>query len=277
VAPPRRRLPARRRPRREQTWTPRWLRRLLGPKRRYTKRFRRYLAIAIAVASAGAALAGWRGEEHARVAEERDREAFSQKIALEQAQSEIRVNQLLDIVAQYARLETAAFTADALNDEAARTLRAGDPTDASNLQAEATAQRYLQYEILDTIPKDALTQAGAMSSATLNTGPSQIPNCPRTKKSNGSIEQQKLGKFGLELAFRTTEADLCPAEEIAASKSGFDIANDQIGVAAIFILAAFLLTTAQISSRPRAVMAGIGGGTLTFFLAVALFAFWEVT
>src|SRR5262249_31185575 len=102
-------------------------------------------------------------------------------------------------------------------------------------------------------------------------------NCPRTKTGSGSIEAQKLGKFGLELAFRTTEADLCPDEEVAASKRGFEVANDQIGVAAIFILAAFLLTIAQISSRPRAVMAGIGSGALTFLLAVSLFLFWEVT
>jgi hypothetical protein len=281
VAPPRRRLPARRRPRREQTWTPRWLRRLLGPKRRYTKRFRRYLAIAIAVASAGAAVAGWRGEDHARVAEERDREAFSQKIALEQAKSQIRVGQLLDIVDRYARMKTAEFTANTLKTEfdAVRGNKAEQPL-AERLYSLQQAQRFVEFDILEGLEKDALTRTKAppgwrMTAATLNTGPLGIPNCSQAKK--GSIEQGKLGKYGLELAFQTTTADLCPDEEIAASTSGFDRSNDQIGVAAIFILAAFLLTTAQISSRPRAVALGIGSGTLTFLLALSLFVFWEVT
>jgi hypothetical protein len=143
--PARRLERSRRRPRREEPWTPLWLRRLLGPKRRYAKRFRRYLAVAIGIASAGAALAAWRGEEHARVAEEHDRAAFAQRIALEQQRAEIRVSQLLDIVSAYARMKAAAFQARALDAQRA----SASPDDADRLRAEAAAQRHLQYDILD--------------------------------------------------------------------------------------------------------------------------------
>jgi hypothetical protein len=234
------------------------------------------VAIAIAVTSAGAAVAAWRGEDHARVAEEQDRAAFAQRIALEQEKAEIRETTLVDAMSDYVRMKTVAFTARAL--DAAAKQPGVDSGDAQRLRVEAVAERHLQYDILDGIPKDALTAQGRMSAVTLNTGTGGIPDCPRTKK--GSIESAKtgkFGKFGLDLSFEATRADLCPTEEIAASRHSFGRANDQIGLTAFFILAAFLFTIGQVSSRPRAVVGAITGGSAVFLASFALLVFFEVS
>ena len=261
-----------RRTRREKSWLPLPVRRALGPKRRYRKSFRRGLAIAIAVASAGAAISAWRGEDHARVAEEQERAAFDQTIALEQQRAEIRVSQLLDVISSYSRMKSAEFLSQELLSQADKSPTA---TDANQLRNESAVYRNLRYDILDTIPKDALTANYALTGATLNAGPSGIPDCPRAR--GAPAGNSNAGKFGLELQFRTTEADLCPVEELAASAHDFGHADDQIGVAALFILAAFLFTIAQISSRPRAVAFGVGGGALTFAASLVLFALIEAT
>jgi hypothetical protein len=258
---PRRLHPREPRPRRrsERTLVPRrYLLRLFGRKERYSKRFRRRIALAIALASAGAALAAWQGEEHARHAEEHDRDAFGQKIALEQAQAEIRENQLLDVVSSYARKQAAKVLKEELRRKPLATATL-TPDDRLRIDALAKTQEDVENSI--AIVPDALV-AGPLTAAALNG-----LNQQRARQHRPAI-------FDLELALRQTEANLDAGPSLSKSDIAFDRSNDLLGDTALFILAAFFFTLAQISSRPRAIAAALSLGTAIGIASTALLVLW---
>jgi hypothetical protein len=235
----------RRRRRRPPRLIPRrWLVRAFGAKRDYPRRFSRALAIAITLASALAATAAWRAEDRARVGEEQDRAGFAQDVARSAQKASIRANVLLRESEKFVRMIAAQELASALSD-AADQLK-GSP-DGERLQAQADAQSALARQLKGVIESDAFA-GGHMTFDTLK------------------------GTLARELRFSGTEQDLVSADEFARSNGNFDRSNLEVVVALIALLAAFALTVAQLTARPRAVALSL----LAAFCAFGAAAGWLI-
>jgi hypothetical protein len=261
----------------EPTLIPRrYLLRWFGPKETYRKAVRRRIAFAIAIASAGAAVATWQGEEHARHAEELDRTGFSQAIGVEQAKADVRVTTLVNYLSDYFRHETAKALQTELSAEAGR---ATGPV-KDEVTALATAQQAVEDSFSlspDVLAAAARHQGYRLDAEELNgelLAPTSDAAASRSRPECTAAERRAV--FCLELGFAKTKQDLVPTDEFAASDQSFGRSNDLLADAALFILAAFFFTLAQISSRPRAMRGALAVGSAAGLAATALFVLFLV-
>jgi hypothetical protein len=232
-------------------------RRLAEAVRPSSKTFKRSVAILITIASVTAAVAAWRAEDRARIAEENDREGFAQGVAGEQAKAQI-YSDLEDVVIDYAHARSLRAEARALRAQARRS----DPAEAAVLHAQARVDDQRAGGIFDSINPDAFVKGTKARRVTIESLTGQSPGAD--------------SKLEIDLRFRRTQQDLVSAPEFREADDNFTRSDLDVGFAALAIASAFFFTLVQIS-RTRATYVYLGGGLLTLLTAIVALIVVELT
>lgn len=197
--------------------------------------------ILIAACSVLAAVGAWRTEAHAIHGDELESDGIAQDTAFQRDQTTVRIG-LVDLVQQYAELRQAQALSFALGNAAA----GAPPAIAEPLGVEAAVDAQHANDLLGSLKVDSLVE-------------------------NQLTVMGLAKKFRDDLKFDQTTEDLDPTDEFAASNRALSKADQDAGYTVLAIVAAFILTLAQVARARRSrILLGIGSLALIAALVLVL-------